>query len=106
VIVSGITNMIFEFSKSEGMAAAMALRTWVDGLSDAYKKLPDGDQKKMVGEGIVRGINQMSDPHLVTRDFAPRVQMLGTLKKVTATVHGPGSAEAKQADAFWSSKFI
>jgi hypothetical protein len=87
VIVAGITNMILEMSKWDGMAGAMAMRTWVDTLSDAYGKISTastgakgGSRREQVGRGITRGINQLTDVTLMTRDFAARIQIISLLK--------------------------
>jgi hypothetical protein len=138
VIVAGITNMILEMSKWEGMAGAMAMRTWVDALSDAHAKIStastgakSGSRKEQVGRGITRGINQLTDVTLMTREFAARIQIISLLKGgeenflysfepvfiyahrsvssiilVNTKIHGAGSDEARQGEALWSSKFI
>jgi hypothetical protein len=87
VIVAGITNMILEMSKWDGMAGAMAMRTWVDTLSDAHGKISTaptgakgGSRREQVGRGITRGINQLTDVTLMTRDFAARIQIISLLK--------------------------
>ncbi|OAX37310.1 hypothetical protein K503DRAFT_693568 [Rhizopogon vinicolor AM-OR11-026] len=113
VIVAGITNMILEMSKWDGMAGAMAMRTWVDTLSDAHGKISTastgakgGSRKEQVGRGMTRGINQLTDVTLMTRDFAARIQIISLLKSVNTKIHGAGSDEARQGEALWSSKFI
>jgi len=113
VIVAGITNMILEMSKWDGMAGAMAMRTWVDTLSDAHSKISTtstgakgGSRKEQVGRGITRGINQLTDVTLMTRDFAARIQIISLLKGVNTKIHGAGSDGARQGEALWSSKFI
>lgn len=113
VIVAGITNMILEMSKWEGMAGAMAMRTWVDALGDAHSKISNastgakgGSRKDQVGRGITRGINQLTDVTLMTREFAARIQIISLLKSVNTKIHGAGSDEARQGEALWSSKFI
>jgi len=87
VIIAGITNMILEMSKWDGMAGAMAMRTWVDALSDAHGKISSasagakgGSRKEQIGRGITRGINQMTDVTLMTREFAARIQIISLLK--------------------------
>ncbi|KIK37376.1 hypothetical protein CY34DRAFT_92850 [Suillus luteus UH-Slu-Lm8-n1] len=114
VIVAGITNMILEMSKWDGMAGAMAMRTWVDALGDAHGKISNapstgakgGSRKDQVGRGITRGINQLTDVTLMTREFAARIQIISLLKSVNTKIHGAGSDEARQGEALWSSKFI
>ncbi|KAG9312260.1 hypothetical protein JVU11DRAFT_7563 [Chiua virens] len=87
LLVAGITNMVLEMSKWDGMAGAMTLRTWVDALCDAHARIIDsnaergtGRRKELVGQGITRGINQLSDVSLMTREFAPRIQIISLLK--------------------------
>lgn len=114
VIVAGITNMILEMSKWDGMAGAMAMRTWVEALGDAHGKISGsaptgakgGPRKDQVGRGITRGINQLTDVTLMTREFAARIQIISLLKSVNTKIHGAGSDEARQGEALWSSKFI
>ncbi|KIJ63490.1 hypothetical protein HYDPIDRAFT_133890 [Hydnomerulius pinastri MD-312] len=112
VIVAGITNMVLEMSKWDGMAGGMTMRTWVDALSEAHGRIggaPDArgnTRKDQVGRGITRGINQLTDVSLMTREFAARIQIISLLKSVNTKVHGAGSEEARQGEALWSSKFI
>ncbi|KAF9234818.1 hypothetical protein BU15DRAFT_52094 [Melanogaster broomeanus] len=111
VIVAGITNMVLEMSKWDGMAGGMAMRTWVDALSEAHARISDAqargeNRKDQVGRGITRGINQLTDVTLMTREFAARIQIISLLKSVNTKVHGAGSEEARQGEALWSSKFI
>ncbi|KAG8825280.1 hypothetical protein FRC19_011774 [Serendipita sp. 401] len=98
--------MIFEFSKADGISGAMAFRTFTDKLLVSWNSIEDKEKKIPVGEGIIRGLNQIADPGLATREFAPRVQMVGSLKNLTAAVYGKGSAEARNADVVWQSRFI
>jgi len=115
VIVAGITNMVLEMSKWDGMAGGMTMRTWVEALSEAHARIPGapadahargGNRKDQVGRGITRGINQLTDVTLMTREFAARIQIISLLKSVNTKVHGAGSEEARQGEALWSSKFI
>ncbi|KAF8839953.1 hypothetical protein BDN67DRAFT_969280 [Paxillus ammoniavirescens] len=111
VIVAGVTNMVLEMSKWDGMAGGMTMRTWVDTLSEAHGRIPAapdarGNRKDQVGRGITRGINQLTDVSLMTREFAARIQIISLLKSVNTKVHGAGSEEARQGEALWSSKFI
>ncbi|KIK93882.1 hypothetical protein PAXRUDRAFT_828534 [Paxillus rubicundulus Ve08.2h10] len=85
VIVAGVTNMALEMSKWDGMAGGMTMRTWVNTLSDAHGKIPAspdarGNRKDQVGRGITRGINQLTDVTLMTREFAARIQIISLLK--------------------------
>ncbi|KAH7929560.1 hypothetical protein BV22DRAFT_1102367 [Leucogyrophana mollusca] len=112
IVVAGITNMILEMSKWDGMAGGMAMRTWVDALSEAHGRISGGasgtrgNRKEQVGRGITRGINQLTDVTLMTREFAARIQIISLLKSVNTKIHGAGSDEARQGEALWSSKFI
>lgn len=71
VLVGGLVNMIFEYSKTDGIPAAMALRTFTERLATSLDKVEDRERRNSLGEGIVRGVNQVADPALATRDFAP-----------------------------------
>ncbi|PVG04576.1 hypothetical protein CPB86DRAFT_777859 [Serendipita vermifera] len=109
VLVGGLTNMILEYSKTEGLPAAMALRTFMDKLISALNALDgseDKQKKTSVGEGIARGFTQVADPALATREFTPRVQIVGSFKNLAAAIYGKGSAEARNADVVWASRFI
>jgi hypothetical protein len=37
-------------------------------------------RKEMVGNGIVKGVNEMTDVSPLTREFAPRIQIISLLK--------------------------
>jgi len=106
VIVGGITNLILELSKWEGMSSGMAMRTWVDTLVDAYFRVSNEGRKELIAKGIVRGLNQYTDAMLLTKDFTTRIQIITCLKTVSSRIYGPGSDEARQNEAVWSSKFI
>jgi hypothetical protein len=83
IVVGGITNMILEMSKWDGMAGGMAMRTWVEALSEAYTrvaKTAPGGRKDQIANGITRGVNQNTDVTLMTREFAARIQIISTLK--------------------------
>uniref|UniRef100_A0A0W0FU69 Uncharacterized protein n=1 Tax=Moniliophthora roreri TaxID=221103 RepID=A0A0W0FU69_MONRR len=80
VIVGGVTNMVLELGKWEGMAGAIAMRTWIDNLVNAYSTLPDGSRKEMIAKGITRGINHNSDLSLMSKDFTARIQIISILK--------------------------
>ncbi|TFK45130.1 hypothetical protein BDQ12DRAFT_674188 [Crucibulum laeve] len=106
MIVGGITNMVMEFSKWEGMAGGMAMRTWVDTLVEAYNRVSAGARKDMIAKGITRGLNQNTDVTLMTKEFAARIQIISCLKTVSARIFGVGTDEARQSEAVWSSKFM
>lgn len=80
VLVGGLTNMIFEYSKTEGLPGAMALRTFTERMVDAWKKVESDESRQSISRGIVRGINEFADPGLATKEFAPRVQIMGSLR--------------------------
>ena len=84
LVVAGVTNMVLEMSKWDGMAGAMTMRTWVDVLSDAHMRIPRGApsarRREQVGRGITRGINQLTDVSLMTKEFAARIQIISLLK--------------------------
>lgn len=77
VIIGGVTNMILELSKWEGMAAGIVMRTWVDALVEAHSK---SSQKTTVAQGVSRGISQFTDASLLTKDFTTRIQIVSSLK--------------------------
>jgi len=106
VIVGGITNLILELSKWEGMSAGMAMRTWVDSLVDSYFKASSESRKDLIAKGILRGLNQYADATLLTKDFTTRIQIITCLKTVSSRIYGPGTDEARKNEAMWSSKFI
>jgi len=107
LIVAGITNMVLEMSKWDAMAGAMSMRTWVTVLGDAHARTdPNTKRKAQVGRGITRGINQLSDVSLMTKDFTARIQIISVLKSVNAKVYGAGTEEARQGEALWSSRCI
>lgn len=127
IVVGGVTNMIMEMSKWDGMASGMAMRTWVEALAEAYGRIPSkstSGRKDMVARGITRGVNQSTDISLMTREFAARIQIISLLKtgecapgkaakmmtelpiSVSSRIYGSGSEEARQGEALWSSKFI
>jgi len=106
VIVGGITNLILELSKWEGMSSGMAMRTWVDTLVDGYFRASSEARKELIAKGILRGLNQYTDATLLTKDFTTRIQIITCLKTVSSRIYGPGSDEARQNEAMWSSKFI
>jgi len=80
VVVGGITNMVMEMSKWEGMAGGMAMRTWVDGLVEAHGRVGPGARKEMVAKGITRGVNQNTDVSLMTKEFTAKIQIISALK--------------------------
>jgi len=106
VVVCGVTNMVLEMSKWEGMAGGMAMRTWADALVEAHGRLPAGSRKDGVAKGIVRGVSQNTDISLMTREFTAKIQIISSLKSVCSRIYGAGSAEARQAEAILSSRLI
>ncbi|KAK7030957.1 hypothetical protein VNI00_013904 [Paramarasmius palmivorus] len=80
VVVGGVTNMVLELSKWEGMAGAIAMRTWIDALVNAYSTTSEGSRKEMMARGITRGINHNSDLSLMSKDFTARIQIISILK--------------------------
>jgi hypothetical protein len=109
IIVGGVTNMVLEMSKWDGMAGGMAMRTWIETITDAYNRVPStppGGRKDMLAKGLTRGVNHNTNVTLMTREFAARVQIISLLKTVSSRIYGSGSDEARQGEAFWSSKFI
>ncbi|KAF8172553.1 hypothetical protein K438DRAFT_1611749 [Mycena galopus ATCC 62051] len=106
VIVCGVTNMILEMSRWEGMAGGMAMRTWSDALVEAHGRLPAGSKKEGVGKGIVRGITHNTDITLMTKEFTAKIQIISCLKSVCTRIYGAGSADARQAEAVLSSRLI
>ncbi|KAJ7766994.1 hypothetical protein DFH07DRAFT_335269 [Mycena maculata] len=106
VVVCGVTNMILEMSKWEGMAGGMTMRTWSDGLVEAHGRLPAGSRKNGIAKGIVRGISQNTDISLMTKEFTAKIQIISSLKSVCSRIYGAGSADARQAEAVLSSRLI
>lgn len=120
--------MIFEYSKADAIPGAMALRTFTDRLITALIALRDEPTRTATGTRVIQGFTQVADPALATREFAPRVQIVGALKNreylvtliervdkhqltspkiaVTTAVYGQGSVEARNAEVLWSSRFI
>jgi hypothetical protein len=80
VVVGGVTNMVLEMSKWEGMAGGMAMRTWVDGLVEAHGRVSLRERKEMVAKGITRGVNQNADVTLMTKEFTTKIQIISALK--------------------------
>jgi len=106
VVVCGVTNMVLEMSKWEGMAGGMAMRTWCDALVEAHGRLPAGSRKDGVAKGIVRGISQNPDITLMTKEFTAKIQIISSMKSVCSRVYGAGSADARQAEAVLSSRLF
>jgi len=106
IIIGGVTNLILELSRWEDMSAGMAMRTWVDSLVDGYFKASSESRKDLIAKGIMRGFNQYTDTTLLTKDFTTRIQIITCLKSVSSRIYGPGTEEARQNEAMWSSKFI
>lgn len=84
IIVGGVTNMVLELCKWEGMAGGMAMRTWIDAVVEAYGRVPagpaDGSRKEAIAKGITRGINQNTDVTLVPKEFTVKIQVISILK--------------------------
>jgi len=91
VIVGGITNLILELSKWEGMSSGMAMRTWVDTLVDGYFRASSEARKELIAKGILRGLNQYTDATLLTKDFTTRIQIITCLKTVSSRIYGQGA---------------
>ncbi|KAJ7458593.1 hypothetical protein FB451DRAFT_581675 [Mycena latifolia] len=106
VVVCGVTNMILEMSRWEGMAGGMAMRTWSDALVEVHGRLPAGSRKEGVAKGIVRGISQNTDVSLMTKEFTAKIGIISSLKTVCSRIYGAGSADARQAEAVLSSRLI
>jgi len=106
IIVGGVTNLILELSRWEHMSAGMAMRTWVDSLVDGYFKASSESRKELIAKGIMRGLNRYTDATLLTKDLTTRIQIITCLKTVSSRIYGPGTDEARQNEAIWSSKFI
>lgn len=80
VVVGGVTSMILELSKWEGMSSGMAMRTWIDALVDAHAKATTPNRKEAIAKGITFGLNQHTDASLLTKDFTTRIQVISCLK--------------------------
>ncbi|KAJ7074830.1 hypothetical protein B0H15DRAFT_957023 [Mycena belliarum] len=106
VVVCGVTNMILEMSRWEGMAGGMAMRTWADALVEVHGRLPAGSRKDGIARGVARGISQNTEVSLMTKEFTARIQIISSLKSVCTRVYGAGTAEARQAEAVLSSRLI
>ncbi|TEB38007.1 hypothetical protein FA13DRAFT_1725628 [Coprinellus micaceus] len=107
VIVGGVTNMVLEVSKWEGMAGAMAMGTWVDALVDGHRGVVGAKLRKdTIADGIIKGLNYNTDTRLMTKEFTAKIQIISTLKSVSARIYGAGTDEARKSEALWSSKFM
>ncbi|KAJ7811719.1 hypothetical protein B0H14DRAFT_3746140 [Mycena olivaceomarginata] len=93
VVVCGVTNMIMEMSKWEGMA-------------EAHGRLPEGLRKDNIAKGIVRAITQDTDFNLMTKEFTPKIQIISALKSVCTRIYAAGSADTRQAEAILSSRLM
>lgn len=105
-IVGGVTNMILEMSKWEGMAGGMAMRTWVDALVESHGRLPSGARKEAVASGISKGAIHHVDTSLVPSEFTTKIQIISSLKALMPKIYGSGTPQARQAEAELASKFI
>jgi len=110
----------------QAMPGAMALSSWSDKLVDAYRRTADVGRKQELGEGIVKGLTERTEPSLATREFTAKVQIVGALRNgafasypssffscthrllatVNTAIYGKGSTKARNADAILGSKFI
>jgi len=106
VIVGGVTNMVLELCRWEGMAGGMAMRTWVDALVEAHARVEEDSRKERIAKGLTRGINENTDVTLVPKEFTIRIQVISILKSVSSRIYDSGSEEARQGEAIWSSKFL
>jgi hypothetical protein len=88
-VVGGLTNMVLEFSKWEGMAGGMAMRRWTDELTSAHANLVRAqsggatvDKRKVeqIARGITQGINAHTDVTLLTQEFTAKIQIISCLK--------------------------
>jgi len=107
-VVRGITNMILEMSRWDGMISGVAMKTWIDALGEAYVRAAaanQGSRPEMIRRGISKGV-EMTDATLITKEFAVRLQLISLLKNANARLYGAGSAEARRGDSLWSSRFI
>ncbi|KAH7103385.1 hypothetical protein BKA62DRAFT_696783 [Auriculariales sp. MPI-PUGE-AT-0066] len=102
IAVGGVTNLVLALSRSDSMAGVLAARAWTDALTQANTKSRSDAWRR----GIVDGINQRADMSLLTTEFGPRLQVIHILKTVAATLFGRGSEQARQSDAFWSTKVV
>ena len=77
-----MTNTILLYSSLDGQAmpGAMALSSWTEKLVDAYRRTADLGRKQELGEGIVRGLTERTEPSLATREFTAKVQIVGALR--------------------------
>ena len=65
------------------MPGAMALSSWSDKLVDAHRRTAGLGRKQELGEGIVRGLTERTEPSLATREFTAKVQIVGALRNGT-----------------------
>lgn len=107
VIVGGVTNMVMEVSKWEGMAGAMAMNTWVEAVVEGHRRVDAGQAKKdAIARGITRGLNYNTDMTLLTQEFTAKIQIISSLKSVSSRIYGAGTDEARKSEALWSSKLL
>ncbi|KAF6746767.1 hypothetical protein DFP72DRAFT_620850 [Ephemerocybe angulata] len=107
LIIGGVTNMIMEVSKWEGMAGAMAMSTWVDALVEGHRRVDAGQTKKdSIAKGITRGLDYNTDMSLMTKEFTAKIQIISSLKSASGRMYGAGTDEARKSEALWSSKFL
>jgi len=106
-VVSGITNMILELSKWDGVMSGVAMKTWVNVLEKAYIMAAAADEGRttLIRKGISEGV-ELTDVALMTKEFAVRLELVSLLKNVNTKLYGAGSVEAQRGDALWNSRFI
>ena len=62
------------------MPGAMALTSWTDKLVDAHRRTADLNRRQELGDGIVKGLTERTEPGLATREFTAKVQIVGALR--------------------------
>ncbi|KAF5320835.1 hypothetical protein D9619_002058 [Psilocybe cf. subviscida] len=87
-VVGGVTSLILLLSSFEGqgLTAGMAARTWTDALVEACKRAQAAGPEargKAAAKGVVRGLTQITDTALLTKDFTTRIGIISTLKTVS-----------------------
>jgi hypothetical protein len=82
VITGLLTNTIFLYSSLDGQAmpGAVALSSWSAKLIDAHQAIGDAKKRRALGDGIVRGLTERSEPSLATQEFTAKVQIVGALR--------------------------
>ncbi|RXW20730.1 hypothetical protein EST38_g5123 [Candolleomyces aberdarensis] len=80
LVIGGVTNMVLELSKWEGMAGAMAMSTWTDALVEGHRRVDAESRKGLIANGITRGLNYNTDMALMTKEFTAKIQIISSLK--------------------------